>query len=66
MKSEEPTALSAFADGDTGLVVDTSHQLTYQGEWSSSLALLGQIEEIFSISFNLHWVEAELEILQSP
>lgn len=33
---------------------------------SSSLALLGQTEEIFSISFNLHWVEAELEISQSP
>lgn len=63
--SEEPTAPPAFADGDTGLV-EISHQPTRQGGWSSSLALLGQTEEIFSISFNLHWVEAELEISQSP
>lgn len=34
-------------------------------EWSTSLVLLGQVKETFTICFSLHQVEAELETAPS-
>lgn len=62
--SEEPSALSVFADGDTGLV-EIPHQSAHQWGQSASVSSLGRLEETFSISFNLQQVEAQLEVTQS-